>query len=83
MITTNQIKIGLKFKVDGNNTYVIKNISNKQELYIINVRYENLRTNLPPFEWLSKSSFVDLVNNDPVKWKILNLPNKLEYIEEL
>ena len=84
MIRYNQIKPGLKFQVEDSNPYIVKHISDDtQMLYILDIRHEFTDMDIEPFEWLPISSFVELINDNPVKWKILNLPNKLEYIEEL
>lgn len=82
MITINQIKPGLKFQVENSNIYMVKHISNNQMVYIVDISYEVV-VNYEPFEWLRVDTFVDLINHNPIKWKVLNLSNKLEYIEEL
>lgn len=84
MITINQIKPGLKFQVEDSNPYIVKHISDDtQMLLILDIRHEFTDMDIEPFEWIPISSFVELINHNPLKWKVLNLSNKLEYIEEL
>tara|TARA_R110002126_G_scaffold68046_7_gene172124 strand:- start:5965 stop:6213 length:249 start_codon:yes stop_codon:yes gene_type:complete len=82
MIHANQIKPGLKFQVENSNIYIIKHISDNQMVYIIDIRHE-ITTIYKEFEFLRVDTVVELINHNPLKWKVLNLSNKLEYIEEL